>query len=263
MERTLSWRLSPDLFPNTLQTGTIAHLGGGGGENHRPFYGQFLGTPAPEAFVARRAGNIVQRSARRGFASVQHAIDRITEGRPDHLDALTCHYWHFRNRFHAGREPQYSVKFQPLASRLLDGVAAVAGRARFHNAQMLYDILYNLAPDLLHFSFDRWRKRPGHTVRRNLTSMAVDRSPAGRCFIEEVRPLPGQTRRGKESTRAIDCLSEDFCSAKSGSAVEFLGADYVRVADRALRTAIEKGSFSTPVQSKRVAVVLACTLFES
>jgi hypothetical protein len=204
------------------------------------------------------------RSARPGFeAALQQAIDRIVDGSPEYPDAMAGHYRHFRNRFHAGRAPQYGVKFLPLASKLLDSVTAVAGKSRFRNAQMHYDILYNLKPELLDIPFDNWRKRPGRGVRRSLTSITACSSPSGTCFIDDAHTLPEATRKRKKTASAIDHLREEFSWAKTGFAVDFLGSAYVRRAERALQAAARKGGFSAPIESKRVAVVIACTMFKS
>ena len=194
---------------------------------------------------------------------MQQAIDNIMERSPENQDALTSHYRHFRNRFHFGREPQYTVTFQPLASKMLDSIVAVAGKKRFRNAQIHYDILNNLADELLKFPFDSWRKRPRRSVRRNLSTLPVDTRAAGRCFIDDMRVLPGQTRQGNKTTRAVDCLSEEFHLAKTGFAAEFLGRNYIRAAERSLENAVLKGDFSSPTHSKRVAVVMACAMFDS
>ena len=253
----------PIYFPSAFPSGNIVYLGGGGGENHRPFYGQFPGAPSADTFVARRTRNLALRSARPHFeVALQQAIDTIMDDSPDYLDVLACHYRHFRNRFHAGTQPQYAVTFQPLASKLLDSVTAVAGKSRFRNAQMHYDILYNLKPELLDISFDSWRKRPRRGVRRSLTSMTACPRPSGTCFITEVHASPEETQKGKKTPSAIDCLREEFHRAKSGFAADFLGNAYVRRAERALETAARKGTFSSPIQSKRVAVVMACAMFE-
>jgi hypothetical protein len=253
----------PIYFPSALPSGDLVHLGGGGGESHRPFYSQFPGAPSAHSFVARRTRNIEMRSARPGFqAALQQAIDRITDGAPEYLDGMACHYRHFRNRFHAGRDPQYTVRFQPLGSKLLDGVTAVAGKSRFRDAQIHYDILYNLDPQLLDIPFDSWRKHPGSRVRRRLTSTPVCPLSSGTCFIGETHARPEDTRKGNKTASAIDCLREEFERTKSGFAADFLGKVYVARAERALRTAARNGKFSGPIQSKRVAVVMACALFD-
>jgi hypothetical protein len=180
------------------------------------------------------------------------------------MDALACHYRHFRNRFHAGLEPQYTVKFQPLASKLLDSVTAVAGKARFRNAQIHYDILYNLKPELLDVPFDSWRKRPGRGVRRRLASITARpcSSASGTCFIGDAHAPPEETKKGRETANAIDYLRKDFHWAKTGFAADFLGKAYVGRAERTVRTAARKGNFPGPIRSKRVAVVMACAMFK-
>lgn len=253
----------PIYFPNAFPSGDIVYLGGGGGENHRPFYSQFPGAPSADTFVARRTRNIALRSARTGFeAALQRAIDSIMDGSPACLDALACHYRHFRNRFHAGREPQYGIRFQPLASKLLDSVTAMAGKSRFENAQMHYDVLYNLKPELLDIPFDSWRKRPGREVRRSLSSLTAWPCSSGTCFIDNVGAPTEDTQKGKATASALDCLHEEFYSTKTGFAADFLGNPYVRRAERALQTATRKGKFAGPIQSKRVAVVMACAMFK-
>lgn len=252
----------PIYFPNMYPSGDIVQLGGGGGENQRPFYEHFVGAPSVDTFVARRSRNIGHRSARPGFGdALQQAIDSITYGAPEHVNALTCHYRHFRNRFHGGRESQYVVKFQPLASKLLDYAAAVAGRSRFRNAQMHYDVLYNLESELLDFPFDNWRKRPSRFVRRNFTSVTACAVPQGCCFVEDVAPPKEATRKGKETAHAVNYLQDEFRLA-TDLATDYFGSTYVRRAARAMRAAASEGRFPTTIESKRVAVVLAYAMLQ-
>jgi hypothetical protein len=267
---TSSYRLWRDLclgvyfpvyFPFAAMSPRIIHLGGGGGENHRPFYGQFLGAPSARTFVAARSRNIARRAARPDYRAALHqAVDIAMDGAPSHLDVLAVHYRHFRNRFHSGREPQYKVTLQPLASRLLDDCTAAAGEARFRNAQMHYDILHNLHPELLDLPFDKRSKRPSSIVRRSMTSIQAAEVPAGECFIENA-PMAGGAPR--KEPRAIDLLQEEFSRAKSGFAAEFLGSTYIRRADRAVEAAARAGTVPGPIDSKRIAVVLTAGMFES
>jgi hypothetical protein len=252
----------PIYFPYAAISPRMLHLSGGGGENHRPFYGQFLSAPSAEAFVATRTRNIAPRAARPDFeAAFHHAVESIMHGAPERPDVLAAHYRHFRNRFHTGREPQYTVTLPLLASRLLDSCTAVAGDVRFRNAQIHYDILFNLNPELLEFPFDKRRKRPSRVVRRNATSIhgAVS-APAGACFIGNARTTPGPP---KKEPRAVDFLRAEFSRVKGGFAADFLGSTYIRRAERAVEAAAATNRFSGPVESKRVAVVLAAGLFES
>lgn len=252
----------PISFPYAAISPRMIHLSGGGGENHRPFYGQFPGAPSAETFVATRTRNITLRAVRPEFEAALHqAVDTIMDGATSRLDLLAAHYRHFRNRFHSGREPQYTVTLPPMASKLLDNCTAIAGEARFQNAQMHYDILFNLNPELLDIPFDKWRKRPSRVVRRSITS--IDRAvsvPAGVCFIGNAPTISGSPRKGPQ---AVEFLREEFSRAKSGFAADFLGSAYIRRAERALAAATHNNSFPGPIESKRVAVVLAAGMFKS
>jgi hypothetical protein len=249
----------PIYFPYAALSPGMISLSGGGGENHRPFYGQFLGAPSAQTFVATRTRNIALRAARPDFeAALLQAVDTIMEDAPGHLDVGRASR-HFRNRFHTGRGPQYTVTLSPLASRLLDHCTAVAGETRFRNAQMHYDILFNVKPGLLDLPFDNWRKRASRTVRRGLTSIhgAVS-GTAGACFIGDAPVKSGSRKKG---SRAIDFLRAEFSRAKAGFAADFLGSAYVRRAEQAVEAATHTNRFTGPVESKRVAVVLAAGMF--
>jgi hypothetical protein len=252
----------PISFPYAAMSPRMIRLSGGGGENHRPFYGQFPGAPSAENFVASRTRDISPSTARPDFqAALRQAVDTIMDGAPRHQDVLAAHYWHFRNRFHTGREPQYAVTLPVLASRLLDNCTAAAGATRFRNAQVHYDVLFNLNPELLAMAFDKRRKRPSRLVRRDLTSIddAIS-ATAGACFIGHGRGLAESAKNGP---RAVDFLREEFSRAKSGSAADLLGSAYIRRAERTVEAASSTNSFSGPVASKRVSVVLAAGMFGS
>jgi hypothetical protein len=53
--------------------------------------------------------------------------------------------------------PQYAATLLPLASGLLENCTAVAGDRGFRTGQMLYDIIFNLNPELLGIPFDKGR----------------------------------------------------------------------------------------------------------
>ena len=254
----------PIYFPNTSPSADIVSLGGGGGEIHRHFYSQFLGAPSADSFVARRTRDLAVSSARPNFElGLQRAIDSIMVHAPDDLDIMECHYHHFRNRFHSGREPQYAVMYHPLASKLLHGIRAVGKDSRIHKGLLHYDIVHNLQPELLDIPFDKFYKRPGRKVRKHLTSLSLHPTLSGNRFIDDPRVAQQKRKRKRNGPTSMEHLHENFVRAQKAFATEFLGKRYVRRAARSMQQAARTGSFSGAIQSKRVAVVVACGMFDS
>ncbi len=90
---------------------------------------------------------------------------------------------HFRNPFHAGREPQHSV------------MSTSGGKDRFRKSQLHYDVLYNAVPALLDIPFDSWSNSLGRKIRQSLTAVNSVAQPPGSSFIGSAQPTKKSSLR--------------------------------------------------------------------
>jgi len=252
----------PIYFPRHRLTPGIAHFGGGGGGNQRSVYDRSVWARLrrlgrPDRFVAARMANLRPAAQRAPYGAALHAtLARIASTAPAGMDPLLLHYREFRNRFHAGRTPQYQLSINPLASALLDDCAALAGPARIETAQMFYDMLESLHPGLVERPFDKRHKAIGAARRAALTRVTPDPLPPGRVFADWA-PRPPRAQGGPG---LMERMANLYARARP-LAAQHLPARYLAQADRELERARKTGAFSHPNASKRVGVVAAFALF--
>lgn len=247
-------------FPRVGPHPLDVRLGGGGGANHRPYYarhGERQGDLA--GFVETYARQIEPEALRPEFErDVMDAIGRI-EALGGEGDPLILHYRHFRSRFHAGRSPQYSVTFAPLASRHLDDCAALAGSDRVTRGQVFYDVMASILPEVLDIPFDKEAKNPDDLVRSTLTRVEAPRDPRpGRVFADE----PGGEAAGRPpAENPFTRLRSEFEEARRLPFVEaFCGAEALARADETIRRAEAEGRFFHASNGKPLALALTCAM---
>lgn len=75
-----------------------------------------------------------------------------------HEDGRVEHYRQFRNRFHGGRTPLRTIDVAPLNSRKLRAASSLVSPEHLDKAQLLADIMLNLAPELAAEPYDSLEK---------------------------------------------------------------------------------------------------------
>ena len=262
----------PIYFPQSLPTAQILHFGGGGGGNQRSVYDRSLwarltGAGRLERFIPARMRNLRPPAQRAAYGQALRATmarlvaqqEDVTQQGSSQIAPLVLHYRAFRNRFHAGRTPQYILSVNPLASTLFDDCAALAGADRIARAQMFYDIMESLHPGLTALPFDSRRKSPDAAITAGLTRVTPLPHPPGRVFVPAPLPKRRKAPPAPPGT-AFDHLARLYAKARPLAAAHLAPA-YLRRADHALARAVAQRRFAHPNRSKRVGVVCAFALF--
>ena len=234
--------------------------GGGGGENHRPFYGRNPKHGSFESFVSACAGPVrpdfLAHQFRREMTTSMLEIERRSR---DEVDPLVLHYRHFRNRFHAGRAPQHTVKILPLGSRLLESCAALAGDDRIGSGQLLYDILASTVPALLDIPFDAENKAPDSRISAALTRVIPDEEMGpGRFFAAT---FDRDDRSAGRRERPVDQLHREFDAAVAMPFVsDFCDPALIAEAEKVLSRARGVGDIENPAETQPISAVLSAAM---
>lgn len=247
-------------FPTRGQNPHDISVGGGAGENHRPFYAKNTANDSFESFVGSCAGQVrpgfLAPQFEREFMASMRDIEHRSQGG---FDPLLLHYRHFRNRFHAGRVPQHRIKLVPLGSRLLEDCAALAGQRRIKTGQVLYDIMASTVPALLDIAFDTASKAPRPNVRKALTDANSGHDLAPGAFHAAPPESGGGATERPE--RPVDRLRCEFDAAVATPFVAaFCDPDLVARADEVLARAEEVRHFTSAVETQPISAVLAAAM---
>jgi hypothetical protein len=262
-ESFLSWQLlclgayHPIYFPTNGPQGNHVSFGGGGGENHRPFFKD----ASVDEFIEKRACTIQQVPLRQQLVDELYSTFRLlAQLDGDAVDPLILHYRHFRSRFHAGRAAQYGVLFSPLASGLLERAASAVAPDDLAAGLVNYQIMHTLDPELLSLRFDHPRKAPTESVRRALLDIDPAVPSPGRCFglQEESAFIHAPRSSSTPWTLLRDehkrCASIPYVSG-------FWGRTFLSDTEALVERAAECGRLDHAVDGQAASAVLASALF--
>ncbi|WP_299520817.1 hypothetical protein [uncultured Serinicoccus sp.] len=169
---------APHYWPARSHPQGYFKVGGHGGEGHRVYWPY----ESPHAVLERTAGAFASpdtlNRAREAFDETRDILARSYPGLPP----TVAHYQEFRDRLHSGLHAQNTIRLQPLSSRHLYRVAQHSGAAALDRGQMLYDIMFQVAPGLAAMPYDKESKRPGAEVIRNAPGPLALNPMRGRVF---------------------------------------------------------------------------------
>lgn len=261
-ESFLSWKLlclgvyHPIYFPSSGPQHHMVSLGGGGAENHRPFYKY----SSIENFINHNSAKILPSWLSHNFiADIKTELQEIINLNSE-IDPLILHYRKYRNRIHSGRTPQYTTSFTPLGSKLLEDVSEVAGNDKLKEGQINYDLMATLLPTILGIKFDSENKSLNESRKNNLV------------VLEDWKQFaPGNIYKGedhkvytKEKTdSALELLNYEFQIAKqSNFAKDFFGSDFIDEAENIMLEAIKAKKFPHAIDGQSVVAIIAAGIFE-
>lgn len=217
-------------FPGRALDPWSPRFHGGGGGNHRPFY-----SPGePEAFLAQ-FDNVKPTYLRAAWqAAMRECFDTLRADEPT-VDPMVVHYREFRNRFHAGRDPQYGVVLAPLSSNPIKALSHHPDKVA--TRQIYFDVMESLLPGLLDLPYDDPKKAPSAQNHRDLTVVDVRLGEPGRVWIGADAAEAAPDGAG---TSPFELLAEDLERSVRPLVVDFLGEKVVttarEVVDAARRT---------------------------
>jgi len=257
-----SWKIlclgvyHPFAFANCGPQHDIVFLSGGGAENHRPLYSfndkdSFIKTYSKDINPTWLSYNFIK--------DFKEEFKRISQNKSN-MKPMVHHYREYRNRIHAGRNPQYRTTFNPLGSKILDSLSEIAGSERIANGQVNYDIMATLLPSILDIRFDNPSKALNEVKEKYLTKLGSwHEYEAGKTYADtdaEVLPIVKTDSR-------LHFLKEDFNIAKEKPFVkDFFGTDFIEQAELAMQNAIKNKGFPHSVEARGIAAILTGALFE-
>ncbi|MGM8871248.1 hypothetical protein ACS8E3_06110 [Psychrobacter sp. 2Y5] len=268
-EKYLTWKnmclgiYQPIYFPSTKVDYRKISIGGGGGENHRPFYGNNTKTTTYNdsiKYLCSKLDNPEQ--------MVDLAINlyetlltmQKVDNCGDNIDPLLLHYRHFRNRFHTGLFPQYQISFTPLSSRYLANIATKNNFEKVKSSQVLYDLI-NLTDDLIHLPYDNIAKAPSDTILRQLTKLNEGLSiSTGNIYIEYT--INEQVTSPEPIKKTLEYLKKDFDKACNSKLVKSLwNSSFINKASQDIDKAIKQGKFNHASDGSRITAIISAGLF--
>lgn len=188
-------------------------------------------------------------------SSVGASIQVLREATPG-VDDWILHYREFRSRLHGGRSPQYGNVISPLAGLGLERLSNLPGKAE--HAQVHFDVMASLYPELLHFPYDDNKKAPSDAVFERLTTVKINSTPsAGRCYIasdvcEEVSAV-------RDRCSAIEILLAEFHDSNTKEVRELM-PEIVAKALAAAQEVRGQRKFGHASDAKNISRVMAAAL---
>lgn len=247
----------PIYFPTNGPRGNNVSFGGGGGENHRPFFKD----ASVDEFIEKRASTIQQEAVRQQFVDELRSTFRLlAELDGDAIDPLILHYRHFRSRFHAGRAAQYGVLFSPLSSGLLERAVSAVAPKDLAAGLVNFQIMHTLDAELLSLRFDHPKKAPAEFVRRALIDIEPAAASPGRCFGLQNDHAVISAVRSTSTTWSL--LRDEYERCASIPYVShFWGRKFLSDTKAIVERAAECGKLDHAVDGQPASAVLATALF--
>ncbi|MBE0444164.1 hypothetical protein [Psychrobacter sp. FME5] len=270
-EKYLTWKnlclgvYQPIYFPSTKVDYRKISIGGGGGENHRTFYGNNPKTTTYNDSIRYLCSKLDNPEQMVDLAinlfetlSVMQDVDHCG----DDIDALLLHYRHFRNRFHTGLFPQYQISFTPLSSRYLANIATKKNFEKVKSSQVLYDII-NITDKLIDFPYDKVAKNPSSNTLSQLTKLREELSiTTGTIYAEN--NSNEKVTSSKPIEKTLEYLKKDFDKACKSKLVQKLWSNsFINKASQDLDEAISRGRFNHASEGSSISLIIAAALFKT
>lgn len=270
-ERVDAWRnlclglYHPVYFPQLAPDPTLVHFDGAGGGNHRSVYDKNGLHNNIESFIENSGQNIQPSWLRYDFkSSLASSFAHISQEKPgsSYRELLIDHYRYFRNRFHAGRAPQYRVLFSPLGSHLLDSASLKLDERLKGSAQVNYDIIASLDLKLLRMEYDKPFKFPSEIALSNLTIVNVDSMPSpgkvysgGNILVSNEQ----SNMNGKDAFSVLDSYLMDALG--NGFVHDFWQEKYVEDTQSLSKKAMQNKGIRHAVDAVPIATLIASGMF--
>lgn len=228
------------------------HMHGGGGENHRHFYPDVKAEKFLDGFASRLPAQYYEPWR----TDVLDTIGHLRRAEPA-VAPLILHYREFRNRFHTGRAPQYSVVLSPLSSNALN--LASSRRRRAPARQIYFDLMESLAPGLMDARYDDSAKAPVKANTKKLTLVDIRGTAyVGRVFASDPPVVDIPSAQDPSAMRLLtNALAE--ASDAPGVRGHFNPAHLSRITDL-MHDALRSNRFHHANEAKEVSHVLTTYL---
>ncbi len=233
-------------FPSRTLDPWSPRFHGGGGGNHRPFY-----SPGePEEFLAQ-FDHLKPSYLRAAWQSeMRHCFETLRSAEPS-VDPMVLHYREFRNRFHAGRDPQYGAVLAPLSSNPIKALSQHPEKVA--TRQIYFDVMESLLPGLMDLPYDAEKKAPSAENHRDLTVVDVGLEEPGRAWLasggDEATPQDARTS-------PFELLAQELDQSLRPLVRDFLGEKVVATAREVVEAAQRSQRFDHASEAKDATRVL-------
>lgn len=256
---------APVYFPSLLVSPLHTSIGGGGGENHRPFYASYLDSNDYKKLIASVCKGIDDPIIKMNISNDMYAtFSKLTliDG-VDEEALLISHYKNFRNRFHIGLFPQYRVTFTPLSSNLLDKLASQGNMDKIRSSQLLYDLM-NQVKGLIDFPFDNVDKSATIEQLKELTYFSDDLDiKVGKCYLDTTVPEFLENEGDSAHKTPLIYLKHDFdIACKTNIVKKLWSQEFIDDAKKVMEESICRGKLPYAADGRSISAIISTSLFE-
>lgn len=234
------------MFPTRQWSARRLVVPGVGGEAHRWVYRPAFATAEITSVAETFRDRFRQQTHFAAWRdSVVEADEYLKVSPAAHPVALVRSHREFRDRFHSGKENFYVPAVLPLASKYLTECSNLLPWRDFKSGQILVDIMYNTARELLLEPYDMPQKMPAPSELRRASDLSWSPSSSvGRVFVPPHEEFPDSPRVTADRRPLSYVLEHAISSIWNRAAIDLLGRDLL--AD-GLKTLID--NVDSPVQN--------------
>ena len=192
---------------------------------------------------------------------VEGSLYEIKNKTNNKVDDMILLYREFRNRFHAGRSPQYGRTISPLGSDYLSACSSYCDQERLDRKQVFYDIMENLCPGLSILPYDKESKFPSYEAIKGITIIDIDEASN-----------PGKVYRGNESSNQITAikatqkkdvmlhLQKELIEFREKDKTKFFSEEFIQKSLKILNISIENEAFPHASEVASISQILTYSM---
>lgn len=254
----------PIYIPRNNMPNNAIFFGGGAGEVHRSVYGN----RNPKAFsmnLKKRIEDKYELHTSKNLSDLlelysNQLVDSVEELKryspEDRVNPLVLHYREFRNRFHAGRSPQYGQTIAPLGSDLLTVCSTYCDKDVLDRGQILYDIMESLCPGLAMMPYDMELKFPSYEAIKNICLIPVrEKSNPGQVYKKKLESVDKVMNDGLTVSPLV-YLKEELDDFINNYDNEFFTNDFINDASDFLAKSVQNDNFTHAADAAPVSQIL-------
>lgn len=255
----------PIYFPVNNMNPLITKFNGAGGGNYSPYYASGAKNYSKnrfELYINQFTNNLKYPFLGQEYKSdiakdTNYIYSRIGN---DSIEKLTLHYNKFRNRFHGGMIPQYTVCFTPLSSKYLDYITHVSSKEKIDSAQIMYDLI-NVTEGLLSLRYDFYEKNPKEMNIENIFNLKRELDVRkGSTYYDAFKYI--EEKKLGIYSNPMDYLYEDFgLACKKDFVSRFWGKEFIDNAEKILVKNISNNQFNHGRDAIALSAIMASSWF--
>lgn len=255
---------SPIYMPTWELYDDTIHFGGGGGEVHRSQYGrrELL------TFAKGQKNHILRMFSVGQNFDLEELLDNYvfnmlvdvhevgSYASNNNIHPLVLHYREFRNRYHAGRSPQYGRTVAPLGSDYLTACSSFCEIEKLNSNQILYDIMESLCPGLSTMPYDMESKFPSYDSIKSINIIPFSKESNPGKIYKNLNKETYDKDLKDYKTPYFSFLKYEISDFIKNYDNKFFTEDYVKNVLDFMEQSIENKRFSHAAKASSVAHLL-------